>query len=350
MIKTPVINYIRWFEEISIHDTALVGGKTASLGEMYRNLNPQGIAIPYGFGITTEAYRLFLEKNDLEAYIRNKLEQADLNDPGQLQEVGRTIRHMLIDARIPSGLEEQMLNAYRKLSAKQVLPSLAIRSSASAEDLPEASFAGQQETYLNVRTESLFLSTCKQCFASLFTDRAISYREERHYDHLAVALSICVQHMVRSDMASSGVMFSIDTESGFKNAVLINAGYGLGENIVQGTITPDEFFVFKPTLLEGKKPILQKYLGSKEYKLIYDMGGNKLVKNVPVSQVERQKFSISDDEILKLAKWACAIENYYTQLRGTPTPMDMEWAKDGLSGQLFIVQARPETVHSQKSE
>ncbi|HET6371385.1 MAG TPA: phosphoenolpyruvate synthase, partial [Nitrospiria bacterium] len=240
-----------------------------------------------------------------------------------------------------------IVEAYDKLSGKSPVD-VAVRSSATAEDLPDASFAGQQETYLNVQGHSALLDACRRCFASLFTDRAISYRADKGFDHEKIALSIGVQRMVRSDLAASGVMFSIDTESGFNGAVLINASYGLGENVVQGSVNPDEYYVFKPTLKEGFKPILQKILGSKEFKLIYDVGGGKMVKNVPVPADDRRRFAISDEEILTLARWACRIEDHYSDRAGRRVPMDIEWAKDGQSGELFIVQARPETVQSQK--
>ena len=225
---------------------------------------------------------------------------------------------------------------------------VAVRSSATAEDLPDASFAGQQETYLNVQGHAALLDTCKRCLPALFTDRAISYRVDKGFDHLSIALSIGVQRMVRADLAASGVMFSIDTETGFRDAVLINAAYGLGENVVQGTVNPDEYTVFKPTLTQGFRPILQKRLGTKECKLIYDIGGGKMTRNVPVPPAERTRYVLTDDDILTLAHWACLIEDHYSATRGRPTPMDMEWAKDGLTGDLFIVQARPETVQATK--
>jgi pyruvate,water dikinase len=224
-----------------------------------------------------------------------------------------------------------------------------VRSSATAEDLPDASFAGQQETYLNVQGDLSLLDTCKRCFASLFTDRAISYRVHKGFDHFQIALSIGVQQMVRSDLAAAGVLFTIDTETGFPDVVLINASYGLGENVVQGTVNPDEYFVFKSTLKQGFRPILHKISGSKEFKLIYDIGGSKMVKNVPVSLENRSRFAISDEEILTLARWGCLIEDHYTVKKGRPCPMDIEWAKDGQTGNLFIVQARPETVQSRKN-
>lgn len=348
MPETSSSTYIKWLSDIGLVDLAQVGGKTAALGEMYRHLHPKGISIPYGFGITAAAYWHFLRENRLLEFMRDAFGKADLRKTDQLQKLGHTIRSAIINADLPDDLAGEMLVAYRRLLEGHSDSGVAIRSSATAEDLPEASFAGQQETYLNVRTEKMLLSACKQCFASLFTDRALSYREHRGFDHFTVALSICVQLMVRSDLASSGVMFSIDTESGFKDAVLINAAYGLGENIVQGSVTPDEFFVFKPTLRQGKRPIIQKHMGSKEFKLVYDIGGSKMVKNLPVPDADRKRFSISDDEILQLARWACEVEDYFSQVRDRYSPMDIEWAKDGITGQLYILQARPETVQSQK--
>ena len=226
---------------------------------------------------------------------------------------------------------------------------MAVRSSATAEDLPDASFTGQQESYLNVQGRRPLLETCRRCFASLFTDRAISYREHKGFDHFEIALSIGIQQMVRSDLATSGVMFSIDTETGFRDAVLINAAYGLGENVVQGAVNPDEYYVFKPTLKSGFRPILQKRLGGKEWRMIYDPGGGRMTKNVPVPDDERHRFALGDDDILTLARSACLIEDHYSAKHASPMPMDMEWAKDGQTGELFIVQARPETVQSQKS-
>ena len=257
---------------------------------------------------------------------------------------------MILNTPFPQNLEDAIAVAYREMCARYgENTDVAVRSSATAEDLPEASFAGQQETYLNVHGIKGVLESCHKCFASLFTDRAISYRQEKGFDHFAVALSVGVQKMVRSDLATSGVMFSIDTETGFKNAALITAAYGLGENVVQGAVNPDEYFVFKPTLKTGFKPILEKRLGSKAIKMIYETGGNKLTKNVEVPQGDRDQYCINDEEILQLARWACIIEDHYSRVRGMDTPMDIEWAKDGLTGELFIVQARPETVQSQKS-
>ncbi|MEX2382489.1 MAG: phosphoenolpyruvate synthase [Opitutales bacterium] len=339
--------FIKWFEAITIDDVSSVGGKNASLGEMYRELSHQGVRVPNGFAITAETYRYFLKKEGLDALILETLGDLDSSDLANLQQRGRKIRHAIVAAPLPADLEESILEAYRKLNGASDQPlDVAVRSSATAEDLPDASFAGQQETYLNVQGDQALLDTCKRCFASLFTDRAISYRVDKGFDHFKIALSICVQRMVRADLAASGVMFTIDTETGFKDAILINAAYGLGENVVQGSINPDEFLVFKPTLKAGFRPILQKIIGNKEFKMIYDVGGGKMVKNVPVAPGDRRRFSISDDEILTLARWACIIEDHYSARRGRFTPMDIEWAKDGVTGELFIVQARPETVQS----
>ncbi|MGZ3687206.1 MAG: phosphoenolpyruvate synthase, partial [Bdellovibrionota bacterium] len=341
------MSFIRWFSELGIGDVALVGGKNASLGELYRELVPQGVQIPNGFAITAEAYFDLLGENGLKHRLQEILKGLDTQNIENLRERGALVRRAILEAKFPEELQEQIVGAYRRLS--EGLPGLvdvAVRSSATAEDLPDASFAGQQETYLNVQGEQALLDACSRCFASLFTDRAISYRHDKGFDHFEVGLSIGIQRMVRSDLAASGVMFSIDTETGFRDAVLINASYGLGENIVQGSVNPDEFHVFKPTLLSGFRPILQKTLGTKEFKLIYDIGGGKQVKNVPVPPEERRRFSIEDEDILTLARWACLIEKHYAGKAGHDCPMDMEWAKDGKSGELFIVQARPETVQS----
>jgi pyruvate,water dikinase len=343
------MTWIKWFEEVGIEDVPLVGGKNASLGEMYRELSGQGVRVPNGFAVTAEAYRYFLREAVLDRKIAEIIGELNLEDLEDLRRRGNEIRHMILAASLPPDLEAAIRSAYDQLSGNGKPVDVAVRSSATAEDLPDASFAGQQETYLNVQGHLALLHTCKRCFASLFTDRAISYRVHHGFDRQQIALSIGVQRMVRSDLAASGVMFTIDTESGFKDAVLINAAYGLGENVVQGSVNPDEYYVFKPTLLEGYRPILQKVLGSKEFKLIYDVGGGRMVKNVPVSPEEREQFAISDDEILTLARWACQIEDHYSAKKGRPTPMDIEWAKDGLTGELFIVQARPETVQSRKN-
>jgi len=341
-------NMIRWFSEISLADVPLVGGKNASLGEMFRELAPQGIRVPNGFAITADAYWYFLSTTGTDKKIRAILADLKVDDVSCLRQAGQSIRQVITDAAFPDALQEAIATAYEKLCEQLPNVDVAVRSSATAEDLPEASFAGQQETYLNVSGRQQLLDTCKRCFASLFTDRAISYRRDQGFDDFQVGLSIGVQRMVRSDLAASGVMFSIDTETGFRNGVLINAAFGLGENIVQGTVNPDEFLVFKPTLREGYRPILQKRLGTKEFKLIYDVGGGRMTRNIPVAAELRTTFAISDDEVLALSRWACLIEEHYSTQRGCPTPMDIEWAKDGITGELWIVQARPETVQSQK--
>lgn len=340
---------VKWFDELGIEDVPSVGGKNASLGEMYRELAAQGVKVPNGFAVTAAAYRLFLEEAKLDAVIRSILHDLDTHDVANLQKRGKQVRQAILGATLPVLLADAITAAYDRLSEGHPdLLDVAVRSSATAEDLPDASFAGQQETYLNVQGHQSLLEHCKRCFASLFTDRAISYRVDKGFDHFKIALSIGVQRMVRSDLATSGVMFSIDTETGFRDAVLINAAYGLGENVVQGTVNPDEYYVFKPTLKQGYRPILQRILGTKEFKLIYDVGGGKMVKNVPVSPEDRSQFAMADEDILTLARWACLIEDHYSAKRGQFSPMDMEWAKDGVTGELFIVQARPETVQSLK--
>ncbi len=341
--------YIRWFADIGIDDVPLVGGKNASLGEMYCELSAKGIQVPNGFAITAEAYRHFLADAGLDGWIIDQLSALNSQNLAELRRQSARIRNAILEAALPPDLVSSITAAYRELSDKpHTQADVAVRSSATAEDLPDASFAGQQETYLNVQGEIALLHTCKRCFASLFTERAISYRADKGFEHGKVALSIGVQKMVRSDLATSGVIFTIDTETGFRDAVLINAAYGLGENVVQGSVNPDEYCVFKPTLKSGFQPILEKRIGSKEFKLIYDVGGGRMVKNVPVAPADRAKFAISDEEILQLARWACAIEDHYSAKRGRSVPMDIEWAKDGQTGELFIVQARPETVQSRK--
>ncbi len=342
-------SFIRWFADVGIDDLPTVGGKNASLGEMYRELVDKGVRVPNGFAITASAYRHLLETTGLDERIRTLVAGLDPRDLATLRERGRQLRFALTSAAFSAALEKAIVDAYDRLSGPSGPVDVAVRTSATAEDLPDASFAGQHETYLNVQGHAALLEACKRSFASLFTDRAISYRAEKGFDHTSVALSIGVQRMVRADLGASGVMFSIDTETGFRDAVLINAAYGLGENIVQGSVTPDEYYVFKPTLPLGFRPILHKVLGSKELKLVYDVGGSKTVKNIPTPAEERARFAMSDDEILLLAKWACVIEEHYSAKRGRFTPMDMEWAKDGHTGELFILQARPETVQSQVS-
>ncbi|MDD4050056.1 MAG: phosphoenolpyruvate synthase [Candidatus ainarchaeum sp.] len=343
--------YILWFKEISIEDVPIVGGKNASLGEMYRNLTKKGVSIPNGFAITADAYRYLLEKDKISQEIKSTLKDLDVNNLQQLSEKGSKIRKMIRTAEIPQDLEKQIIDAYYSLSKQEKTKELdvAVRSSATAEDLPDASFAGQQETYLNIRGPEELLDACRKCFASLFTNRAIAYRVEKKFDHTKVALSITVQKMVRSDLASSGVMFSIDTETGFRDAVVINGAYGLGENVVQGAVNPDEFMVFKPTLKQGKNAIISKRLGEKAIKMVYDTQGNKPVKNINVDINHRNQFCITDKDVITLAKWACIIEDYYSQKAGHYKPMDMEWAIDGVTKKVYIVQARPETVQSNKN-
>jgi len=342
-------SFIKWFEDIKIEDVPLVGGKNASLGEMVRELASKGVKVPNGFAITAEAYRHFIREAGIDGCIRETLADLDTHDMANLSERGHAVRQAILNASLPPDLQSLIGEAYRQLQGNKSVPlDVAVRSSATAEDLPDASFAGQQETYLNVHGTAALLETCKRCFASLFTDRAISYRVDKGFDHFKVALSIGVQRMVRSDLACSGVMFTIDTETGFRDAVMVSAAYGLGENVVQGSVTPDEYMVFKPTLKTGHRPVLQKTVGSKEFKLVYDSGGGKMVKNIPVSPGDRARYSLVDDEVLELARWACIVEDHYSAKRGQPTPMDLEWAKDGITGELFIVQARPETVQSRK--
>ncbi|MBO1057963.1 MAG: phosphoenolpyruvate synthase [Dolichospermum sp. JUN01] len=339
------------FNAVGIADIPLVGGKNASLGEMIQQLSSQGVKVPTGFATTAYAYRYFITGAGLEVKLRKIFADLDVEDMANLQECGKQARSLMLETPFPLELQEAIARSYQSLCQEYSIDTdVAVRSSATAEDLPDASFAGQQETYLNVHGLQSVLESCHKCFASIFTDRAISYRQMRGFDHFEVALSVGIQKMVRSDLASSGVMFSIDTETGFQNAALITAAYGLGENIVQGAVNPDEYLVFKPTLKQGYKPILQKRLGTKEIKMVYDLGGSKLTKNISVPQLERHQFALNDQEILQLAEWTCIIEDHYSQVRGMATPMDIEWAKDGITGELFIVQARPETVQSQKSK
>ncbi len=332
---------ILWFSEVTNRDVGLVGGKNASLGEMYQKLTKEKVSIPNGFALTAHAYRHFMEESGLMDQIKEILKDLDTGNIRNLSERGEKVRHAIMAASLPEDLNGEIAKAYKEMEeqyGKNV--DTAVRSSATAEDLPDASFAGQQDTYLNIKGIHNILYATKQCIASLFTNRAISYRVDKGFDHFTIALSVGVQKMVRSDRAVSGVMFSIDTESGFKDAVLINASYGLGENIVQGKVTPDEFYVFQPTLIKGFKPIIDKRLGSKAFKLIYSTEGKSSTKNVSVPVDDRKKFCLKDNEILKLAEWATIIENHYKRA------MDMEWAKDGVTGELYIVQARPETAQS----
>jgi len=336
--------YVRWFENLNSGDVALVGGKNASLGEMIRALKHAGIRVPDGFATTAEAYREFLEANDLPDKMQSLLDDLSAgNKP--LEKVGSALRRLIRRGTFPRPIAGSIQDAYVDLCARNDAEDVdvAVRSSATAEDLPEASFAGQQETFLNVTGADELLEACRKCYASLFTDRAISYREEKGFDHLQVALSVGIQKMVRSDKGSAGVIFTLDTETGFKDVVVINAAWGLGENVVQGAVTPDEYVVFKP-LLDKKdfKPIIGKALGEKEQKMVYARGGSRRTKNINTPKKERRKFVLSDAKILQLARWACEIEDHYGK------PMDIEWAEGVESEDLYIVQARPETVQSQK--
>jgi pyruvate,water dikinase len=347
--------YVRRFQNIGIGDVATVGGKNASLGEMVQALGAQGIKVPNGFAITAEAYRHYIRHNHLEERIKSTLAGLDTHDIKALQTTGAKLRQWIIRGDMPEDLAQDIRAAYAGL-AEQYGPSpdVAVRSSATAEDLPTASFAGQQETYLNIRGTANLLTTCKQVFASLFTDRAISYRVDQGFDHLAVALSIGVQKMVRADAAAksgaAGVMFSLDTETGFRDVVFITAAYGLGENVVQGAVSPDEYLVFKPTLATGHRPILRRQLGEKALKMIYtrDAMAGLSTTNVAVPAADRARFALNDDEVLELARAAVIVERHYSQKAGHLQPMDLEWAKDGETGELFILQARPETVQAQR--
>ncbi|MCJ7570486.1 MAG: phosphoenolpyruvate synthase [Candidatus Thermoplasmatota archaeon] len=330
----------KWFEELTINDVPSVGGKNASLGEMIRNLSSKGVNVPSGFAVTAYAYKYTIEKADIDKKIKKILSDLNTHDVRNLAERGEKIRKLIKSTHLPPELEEDIRKHYRGMEERYGKNcDVAVRSSATAEDLPDASFAGQQETYLNVRGEEELLKKVRDCFASLFTNRAISYRVDKGFDHLSVYLSVGIQKMVRSDLASAGVMFSIDTESGFKDVIYITGAYGLGENVVQGAVNPDQFYVFKPTLKTGFKPIIEKKIGAKQKRMIYDKKGTK---NIEVNKEDKDKFVLDEEEIVKLAKWATIIEDHYKK------PMDIEWAKDGNTKELFIVQARPETVHSQK--
>ncbi|MEO1924321.1 MAG: phosphoenolpyruvate synthase, partial [Nautiliaceae bacterium] len=348
-------SFIKWFKEIGIKDVEEVGGKNASLGEMYNHLTPLGVNVPNGFAVTAKAYNHYLDINNLWEPLKKLFENFNPEDIDELKAVGKAARKMIIEAEIPDDLKEEILKGYEKLKEEYGEDvSLAVRSSATAEDSPTASFAGQNETYLNIKGEKNLLWAYKMCIASNFTDRSISYKYTHSFDPLKVYLSVTVMKMVRSDKGSSGVMFSIDTETGFRDVVFINAAWGLGENIVQGTIDPDAFYVHKPTFKKGKKAVLKRKLGSKEMMMVFSETLEKanlaeqFTKNIKTPIEKRMKFAITDDEILKLADWAIKIEEHYTNVRGTYTPMDMEWAKDGIDGKLYMVQARPETVHSQE--
>jgi pyruvate,water dikinase len=335
---------VLWFKELGIKDVPLVGGKNASLGEMRNNLTQKGVPVPDGFATTAQAFFDFLKDTGLESQIEKIMADLDTHNLKNLAIAGKTIREMIVAATLPEQLQKEIIVAYKKLSEEYGVENVdvAVRSSATAEDLPGASFAGQQETYLNISGGANVLVAVKKCFASLFTDRAIAYRKEMGFSHMQVGLSAGVQKMVRSDLAASGVMFSCDTESGFGDVVLINASYGLGENVVLGRVEPDQYYVFQTTLKKDFRPILEKHVGSKLLKMIYGTGKN-FTKNIATTKKERENFVLTDDEILQLAKYALIVEEHYKR------EMDMEWAKDGKDGKLYIVQARPETVQSKKN-
>ena len=333
--------FVKWFEDLTINDVPSVGGKNASLGEMIRSLGKKGVQVPGGFAITAYAYKYMMEKAGVQDKIKDLLADLNTHDVKNIAERGLKIRELIKSTPIPPELEEEIRKYYREMEFKYgENTDVAVRSSATAEDLPDASFAGQQETYLNVRGEDDLIEKVRDCFASLFTNRAISYRVDKGFDHFSVYLSVGVQKMVRSDLACSGVMFTLDTDTGFENVVYVTGAYGLGENVVQGAVNPDQFYVFKPTLKKGFKSVIDKKLGSKDKRLVYGKTGTKQEKVTPA---DRNKYVIDDDDIVKLANWAVIIEDHYKK------PMDIEWAKDGETNELFIVQARPETVHSRKS-
>lgn len=344
-------DYIRWFETLGVDDIPLVGGKNASLGEMFRSLKSEDIPVPDGFAITARAYSDLIEANKLADALHGLLHNLDKHNVGELSRCGREARELIYQAEFTADLTDQILSAYHELMQRcGPDTTVAIRSSATAEDLPGASFAGQQETYLNVSGDSVLLDMCHRCFASLFTDRAISYRMDHGFDHFDVSLSIAVQKMVRADLATSGVMFTLDTDSGFRDVVFITGAYGLGENVVQGTVDPDEYFVHKPTLKQGYASVVKHRLGAKAVKMVYSSDVTKdRVRNMPVSKAEQNRFCLSDEDVVTLARYACVIEDHYSKLAGQYRPMDIEWAKDGIDGKLYIVQARPETVVSRQS-
>ncbi|MDH3710883.1 MAG: phosphoenolpyruvate synthase, partial [Cyclobacteriaceae bacterium] len=336
-------DYIKPFKKLGLRDLALVGGKNASLGEMYQNLRSSGINVPDGFATTAQAYREFLNYNQLKTPLREYLLQLDTDKFSNLSQVGSSIRALFLQAEMPPALEEAIGHGYKQLTDQYGAGlTVAARSSATAEDLPEASFAGQQETFLNISLESELIAACRKCFASLFTDRAIKYRQDLGFDHMMVALSVGVQLMVRADTGCSGVIFTLDPESGHEEIIHVAGVWGIGENIVQGTVNPDEFYVFKPSLEQGKYPIIQRKLGSKNKTMQYAPAPEQGLVNVDTPLKKQQQFVLTDDEVVTLAQWAGIIEKHYGR------PMDIEWAKDGLSQELFILQARPETVYSQK--
>lgn len=341
-------SFILWFDDIGIEDISLVGGKNASLGEMCKKTK---VKIPPGFAITAYAYRYVLEKAEVLKELKAALHKLDIRDSHALESAGKKAHKIIMDCELPPELQEAIAEAYHKLSSLYKIKNLdvAVRSSATAEDLPSASFAGQQQSFLNICGLKQLLEACKSCFASLFTNRAIAYRTENKFNHFKVYLSIGVQKMVRSDLASAGVIFTLDTETGFRDVVFITGSYGLGESVVQGAVNPDEFYVFKPTLKQGYKPLIDKTLGEKATKIIYTKNTRYPIKKVNTKIADRTQFCLTDAEALQLAEWAVAIEDHYSSKYGKWTPMDIEWAKDGQTQELFIVQARPETVQSQRN-
>ncbi|WOE69308.1 phosphoenolpyruvate synthase [Hydrogenimonas thermophila] len=349
-------NYIKWFEEITIDDVPEVGGKNASLGEMYQNLSEEGVLVPNGFAITASAYKYVLDYNNAWSKLHALLDDLDPDDVEQLQARCKECRDIIYSCELPNDLKKEILSGYAELKKEYgESVSLAVRSSATAEDSPEASFAGQNDTYLNISSEDALLDAYKRCLASNFTDRSIHYKYDNGFDYLKVLLSVVVMKMVRSDIGSSGVMFTLDPETGFSDVIYISASYGLGENIVQGTIDPDSFYVHKPTFNKGYRAVLKRRLGKKELKMVFseellrDNISIEYTKNISTKEDEQKRFCISDADIMTLAFYAIKIENHYSKRVGRSMPMDIEWAKDGIDGQIYVVQARPETVESQKS-
>lgn len=343
-----VNKFIKNLDEISIKDIPLVGGKTASLGEMYKELRSQGINIPPGFAITSDGFSAVINSGMIVEKIDELLKNLDTRDISKLSNVGKQIRELIVAVKLPERLATEIIAAYKKLSLSGESVSVAVRSSATTEDLPTASFAGQQETFLNIQGETALLQACSKCFASLFTDRAISYRITKGFKDIPVKLSIFVQKMVRADLGTSGVIFTLEPESGARNVILVSSAYGLGENIVGGKVNPDEFLVQKDLIGKVSNPILRKKIGMKQHRLVYSTQGAQTTQNITVSRTEQGRQSISDEEIILLATWAKVIDNHYSKINNKEMPMDIEWAKDGNTNELFILQARPETVHSTK--
>src|SRR6266700_3431237 len=347
----PKESYVRWFENIRLKDVPEVGGKTASLGELSALFAADGGRVPDGFALTARAYREVLAAAGAVDKLRGLLADLDHHDVSLLAERAAAARHLVYEATGNPSLCREIAAAYRALETKcGAGVAVAVRSSATAEDLPTASFAGQHESFLNVRGEAEVIEACRRCFASIFTDRAIVYRVDNGFDHFKVALSVGVMKMVRADLAASGVIFTLDTESGFRDVVFITGAWGLGENIVQGKVDPDEFYVHKPTFREGYRAVLSRTLGGKRIRLVYARGrGGASTRNVPTAKAARSRFCLTDAEVLELSDYAIRIEDHYSGLAGQLTPMDIEWAKDGDDGRLYIVQARPETVASQRA-